>query len=180
MTWKSYAAVSGAGLLATYLVSAPPTVAPGRTTTTRAATATGPARVADDIEQQAARLGSRVREDVEFHTPDRNPFRFGARNAPPSIPNRDSAAPRSSLTLPEGVEPLPVVPAPPPPIRVSGVLTNTVDGVRQRTAIFTTSDGVVTAREGEMAGAYRVIRVDEDAVEVAGPDGVSRRLAVRP
>jgi hypothetical protein len=31
-----------------------------------------------------------------------------------------------------------------------------------------------------MAGAYRVVRIDEDAVEVLGPDGTPRRLPLRP
>jgi hypothetical protein len=63
---------------------------------------------------------------------------------------------------------------------LSGIVTNTVDGVRQRAAVLNTSDGVIMAREGEMAGAYRVVRVEEDAVEIVGPDGLTRRISLRP
>jgi hypothetical protein len=59
-------------------------------------------------------------------------------------------------------------------------VTNTVGGVRQRSAVLNTPDGVIMAREGETAGAYRIVRVEEDAVEVVGPDGTTRRLNLRP
>ena len=176
MTWKSYAAVSGAGLLATYLVSAPPTIAPGHPTAARPDAVSRPASPSADIQEQAQRLQTRVRADTEFHPPSRNPFRFGARAAKPGA--RSSPAP--SARIPETPAAVPSEPPPPPPpIRLSGIVTNTVDGVRQRAAVLNTVGGVITAREGEMAGAYRIVRVDEDAVEVVGPDGVSRRLNLR-
>jgi hypothetical protein len=176
MTWKSYVAMSGAGLLATYLVSAPPTIAPGRVPAAVPAAATPPP-LADDIEEQAARLGSRVRTEIEYQPPARNPFRFGGRTAArgPSVAAEPVVA-SPSTALPE-VAPSP---PPPPPIRLTGIATSTVEGQRQRSAILLTPAGVVDAREGEMAGAYRVTRIEEDAVEVVGPDGVPRRLVVRP
>jgi hypothetical protein len=173
MTWKSYAALSGAGLLATYLASTPPTLPP-RAPAARPAADAGAARVEDDIEEQAARLGSRVREEVAFRPPSRNPFRFGARTPPPG---RSAAAPPPA---PPATEPVPPAPPPPPPIRLTGIATSTVNGEPQRVAILLTVQGVVEARAGDMAGAYRIVRVDEDGVEVVGPDGTNRRLILRP
>jgi hypothetical protein len=177
MTWKSYAAMSGAGLLATYLASAPPALSPGRTPTARPAGDAGAARVSDDIEAQAARLGSRVRDEIAFRPPTRNPFRFGAR--PPAA--RSAGASAASVSPPVApAEATPEPPPPPPPIRLTGIATSTVNGEPQRVAVLLTSDGVVEARAGDMAGAYRVVRVEEEAVEVVGPDGMPRRLNLRP
>jgi hypothetical protein len=174
MTWKSYVVMSGAGLVATYLVSAPPTIAPGRVAAPVPAAAT-PGRLADDIEEQASRLGSRVRTEIDYQPPARNPFRFGGRTVlrGPSAP-QDPPVESPSTALPE------VAPAPPPPIRLTGIATSTVNGQRRRSAILLTPGGIIDAREGEMAGAYRVTRIEEDAVEVVGPDGLPRRLVVRP
>ena len=173
MTWKSYVVMSGAGLVATYLVSAPPTIAPGRVAAPVPAAVT-PAQLADDIEEQASRLGSRVRAEIDYQPPARNPFRFGGRTVSrgPSTPTEPTVE-SPATALPE------VVP-PPPPIRLTGIATSTVNGQRQRSAILLTPGGVVDVREGEMAGAYRVTRIEEDAVEVVGPDGLPRRLVVRP
>jgi hypothetical protein len=177
MTWKSYAAVSGAGLLATYLFSAPPMIAPGRAPATRPAADAGATRLSDDIEEQAARLASHAREQVVYRPPSRNPFRFGARAA--STQSNIPAPRAASEPLPEAVQQNPA-PAPPPPIRLTGIAANTVNGEQQRVAVLLTSEGVVTAREGDMAGAYRIVRIDEEAVEVVGPDGTTRRLNLRP
>ena len=173
MTWKSYAAVSGAGLLATYLFSTPPVVAPGGGPVTPPAADN--ARLPDDIEEQAARLGARVRSEIEYQPPSRNLFRFGGRTVAPSSPAPPPAA-SPDTTVPEIAPP----PPPPPPVRLTGIATSTVNGERRRSAILLTPEGIVSAREGDMAGAYRVTRIEEDAVEVVGPDGTPRRLVVRP
>ena len=177
MTWKSYAAMSGAGLLATYLFSAPPPLT-DRTPAARPSADADASRVANDIEQQAARLGSRVRQAVDYVPPARNPFRFGGRPAASRGTTATSApaGPPSEAVIPD----LPEAPPPPPPIRLTGIATNTVNGQRERSAVLLTPQGVMTAGEGDMVGAYRVLRIDEDAVEVAGPDGMPRRLALRP
>ena len=173
MTWKAYTAVSGATLIATYLFSAPPTIAPGRAPARVGSTAVAPSP-SINIEEQAARLTTRVREDTEYRAPARNPFRFGA--APVTAPVVRVPAPVIDAP-PVVTEPQ----APPPlPIRLAGISTITVDGQRQRTAVLITLEGVVTAREGEMVGPFRVVRVEEDAVELSGADGISRRLALRP
>jgi hypothetical protein len=179
MTWKSYAAVSGAGLLATFLASAPPALSPGRAPAARPTEDAGAARLSDDLEAQAARLALRVRDEVAYRPPTRNPFRFGARIPSPRSSVTGGSAPSASPP-PTPAEPAPEPPPPPPPIRLTGVATTSVNGQAQRVAVLLTSSGVVEARAGEMAGAYRVVRVEEDAVEVVGPDGMPRRVNLRP
>ncbi len=172
MTWKAYAVVSGAGLFATYLFSVPPSVAPRRTAPDAARAITAPATPAVDIQDQASRLQSRVRQDTSYQEPARNPFRFAARPA---------AVRQRSPQLPAVAPPVPVQPvAEPPAIKLSGIATSTVDGNRQRTAILITPAGPVTVREGDAVGAERVERIEEDAVDLATPDGSRRRLSLRP
>lgn len=175
MTWKAYTAVSGATLIATYLFSTPPAVAPGRVPA-RVENAAAPAAPTFDIQEQAARLAGRVQAQAEYQAPSRNPFRFGAARA------AASAAPVARALEPVVDAPpvvTPVVP-PPLPIRLTGISTSIVDGQRQRMAVLITLEGVVTAREGDAVGPFRVERIDEEAVELTGADGVSRRLVLRP
>jgi hypothetical protein len=173
MTWKSYALVSGAGLLATYLVSAPPTLAPQRTPPRPAVT--GSPGSAIDIEAQAARLQVRARGAPAFEEPSRNPFRFSGR---PARSPGAAAPPIAAAPAPEA----PIDPVPQPPlIQLQGVATLTVDGVRQRTAFLITDAGRVTVAEGDtVAGQYRVSRIDERAIELVAGDGSVRRLSLRP
>ena len=174
MTWKSYAVFSGAGLLATYLMSTPVPDDPGRTQTPtpRATSGAAPA----DIAAQADRLQARVVPDAEYHEPSRNPFRFGGRAVSAPQPARVEAAPPAVVPDVAAIEPRPA----PPPFRVSGISAETVDGARQRTAILATPAGIVTAREGEtVADGYRVTRIEEDAVQFVSPDGTPFRLTLR-
>ena len=178
MSWKAYAAVSGAGLLATYLFSVPPAVTPGRQAPPRADSIGRRPQPAFDIQEQAARLQMRVREEAEYREPSRNPFRFGARPVT-RRPVTPSASPEEPVAPPPPSGPPP--PPPAPPIRLSGIATNTVDGVRQRSAILMTPAGILTVREGDAVGAeYKVVRIEEDAVELAAADGSSRRITLRP
>ena len=174
MTWKSYAAVSGAGLLATYLVSSPPAVTPGRTPVRQAAATSGAAETFD-IADEASRLQAQVPRAVEYDEPSRNPFRFGARQA---------ARPAPPVEALEQDAPPAAVDAPilqPPSLRVAGIAVATVDGERIRTAILITPDGAVEVREGAtVGGRYRVTRIDDTAVELADRDGRFERLPLRP
>src|SRR6185503_16136475 len=81
MDWKSTAVISGAGILATWFFSMPPTNAP--------ADAVAPAPRAPqsttstiDIEKEAARLQVRPTQEPHYTEPSRNPFRFSARREP--------------------------------------------------------------------------------------------------
>ena len=166
MTWKAYAAVSGAGLLATYLASTPPVVAPGHGPAAQDSTSSAAPPMLD-VQTEALRLQQRVDPEREYQQPDRDPFRFASR------PARTAHAASTAPPLPQ------VGPPEPPPIRLSGIAT-AIDG-GGRTAFLITPQGVVEAHEGDAVGFdYRVTRITEDSVELAGPNGVLRRLTLRP
>jgi hypothetical protein len=164
VNWKSTAAVSGAGLLLTWLANGPAqqgAVAPARTATRPAA-----ARAGSDIQEQAERLRARMHASAAYSEPSRNPFRFRVKHA--------SIAPVRTVA-PENV--VAALPPPPPSIKLSGIAADTVDGQEQRTAILNTPGGLVFAHEGDdVAGQFRVSSISEDAVELIGPDGVVLRL----
>jgi hypothetical protein len=173
MTWKSYAAVSGAGLLATYLVSSPPVVTPERVPPRRAA-ASGAAE-AVDIAEEASRLQVQVPRAAAYDEPSRNPFRFAPRQATrPPAPVEDDERQEPAAPAPESIPQ-------PTPVRVSGIATRVVNGERVREAILVTPAGVVGVREGAAVGTeYRVTRIDDTAVELTHNDGRVERLPLRP
>ena len=173
MTWKSYAVVSSATALAAWLAAQPPASAPGTAPvppTDLAAGTTG----ASTIQQEAARLQARVREQVEYQRPERNPFRFNA-----ARPSALDAAPRASAPVIEA-EPLPAAP-PPPPVSLAGIAENQVGERTERTAILSSPAGVLLVREGDQVlGQYRVGRVEAEAVElIRVDDGTTTRLTLR-
>jgi len=176
MTWKTYAAVSGATVLAGWIASSPPanTPAPSASAQRRPATATQPA-AGSDIEEQAARLQARLRQETEYHAPARNPFRFGAREV-----RRTDAPERSAAPAPVQ----PVIPAlpPPPPIKLSGIAEDGPADRIERTAVLSVPAGVVLVREGDVVlGQYRVARIEAGAVELADVSGgPAVRLTLRP
>jgi hypothetical protein len=175
MTWKAYVVASGAGLLATYLASAP-TITPERTPASATGSITRPVQPAD-IQAEAERLHARVRQQTEYVEPSRNPFHFAAR--PTARRPARSAATSARDEEPAVIEPVP--PAPPPPIRLSGIVTDGGEENRRRTAILITLQGIVSVHEGERVGAeYQVLRIEEEAVELVANDGTTRRLTLRP
>jgi hypothetical protein len=99
-----------------------------------------------------------------FRQPSRNPFRFGQHVA---AARAEHAAPAPLQSTAPVVAPAPVRPT----IRLRGIATDTVDGATQRTAIVTTDAGLLLVREGEMAGSYRVTKIDDESIELTGPDG---------
>lgn len=173
MTWKSTAAVSGLGLLATWLASTP-TPPVGRAGAAPSATVAEPSATSGaDIAQQADRLAYRLRnDDVAFDAPSRNLFRFQGRVA--------SHAPARAVVAPPVVEDL----KPPPPtalrITLSGIATDLVDGKDQRAAVLSTRSGVLIVHEGDLvAGQYRVSSIQDEAVElVRVDDGGTLRLSL--
>ena len=167
MTVKSYLLLSGGGLLATYLVTAQPGVSPAQRPAPSRATS-APAGTRIDIREQAERLQTRVRPDVEYQEPSRNPFRFQARPAPRRQP---ASEPAVVAPPPAAEEP------PPPPIRLSGVSADQ----GRRTAYLVTVQGVLAVVEGDTVPPdYRVGRIDDDAIELVAGDGTTRRLMLRP
>jgi hypothetical protein len=167
MNWKSTAAVSGVTLLATWLGWVP----------SRESAVSEPAVVARDarpapaadIQDQAARLQNRVRTELGYHDPARNPFRFKSRPAAPA-PVRVVAAP---------VAPIALMPAP-LPFSLSGMATHTVDGQAEQTAILTSGSDVLFVKQGDRVSGYTVTRVDEVGVDVTAADGTVRRLTLTP
>ncbi len=171
MTWKAYAAVSGAGVLATYMGLGRPAIAPEQTRNVAAPAATA-ARPALDIQTEALRLEQRLQApDPAYLEPARDPFHFQTRRVTASAA-RVAAQP---------VAPPPVLRPEPPPMRLAGIATTGTEDARQRVAIVVMPQGRLEVREGDPIGAdYRVTRIDEDAVELTAPDGTVRRLRLRP
>ena len=174
MTWKLYALVSAGAFVATYLVSGPGAlthVRPQVSTATAAKKATQTTNVESEIQELADRLESHVHADAAYRQPTRNPFAFGE---PPRVPTRQVIAPKVVEAPPP--PPLPVA----PPIKLTGVAEDRVNGVLQRTAIFSSPTGVSLAREGEIVGGnYRVVSIDRDVVTLeAVGDGSPLRLSL--
>ena len=173
MTWKSYAVVSSATALAAWLAAQPPATAPGTASVPATDLAAGTAGTSN-IAQEAARLQGRVREQVEYQRPERNPFRFNA-----ARPSSLDAAPSASEPVIE-VEPAPAAPLP-LPVSLSGIAENQVGERTERTAILSSPAGVLLVREGDQVlGRYRVGRVEAEAVELFSlTDGSAIRLVLR-
>ena len=171
MTWKAYATVSGATVLAGWLASAPPSNAPDAGASVPSQTAPRRATPSLDIEREAARLEARVRREVAYSQPQRNPFRFGA-TGPRGSPGIDIAEAASSAETF-----VPEVP-PPPPVSLVGIAEDQVEQRVERTAILSSPDGVLLVHEGEdVLGQYRVVTIESDAVElVRHADGTTLRL----
>jgi hypothetical protein len=173
MTWKSYALASGATLIATYLASGPVTQPETAQPASRASTRTN---AANDIEEQAVRLESRLRARSSYTEPARNPFRFNGRRA-------SSAGNGAGLATAEPPIASPPPPPPAPPVmKLSGVAADVVDGRTQLTAILSTPQGVLLVKEGDAAGPlYRVTKIEDTAIElVSVADGSTRRLSFKP
>jgi Tfp pilus assembly protein PilP len=173
MTWKAYALLSVPGLVATYLVSTPGS-SPAPAVPRRVVAAQEQATT--DIQELSVKLQARVRAEIAYREPSRNPFRFSARRA-----DRQAAA----ATLAGGVEPVAQPPAvfvpPPVPLTLVGMTADEADGVVHRTAIISTGQDVVLVREGDAVGRdYKVSKIGEDGVELTAADGAVRRLPFRP
>ncbi len=174
MTWKSYAVVSGATVLAGWLASTPPASAPQ-------GTAAGPrppaprGAVASDIEREAERLQVRVRREVEYTQPQRNPFRFSA--ARPEVERGGDISEPAPAPLAPPVA-IPFV-APLPPMKLAGIAEDQKGDQMERTAILSSPSGVLLVHEGDaVPGDYRVGRIESEAVELVKADGTSLRLTL--
>jgi|SRR5688572_25842727 len=172
MSWKSYAAVSGATVLAGWLASTPPS-------NTSDGTASAPrqpaarADAASDIEREAERLRVRVQPEVEYAQPQRNPFRFGG-----ARPNVDRGG--DLAFTPPSAPPAAAVPVvAPPSVKLSGIAEDQKGQQMERTAILSSPSGVMLVREGDpVLGDYRVGRIESEAVELVKDDGTTLRLTL--
>jgi hypothetical protein len=162
MTWKGTAVVSGAGLLATWLAATPPAgVAPAP------APNAAPGSRASEIEREADRLQIRVRSEVDYTAPSRNPFRFGERTAPTPPAGAPSSRPPTFYAPPE-----------PEPVRMTfaGMAADIVDGREVRTAILSTPTGLAYVKEGEQVAGFTVRAVTENGVDLVKADGSTLQL----
>lgn len=175
MTWKVYAGVSGATVLAGWLASVPPSNAPDASAAAPSQTPSQRATSGSDIEQQARRLQARVRREAVYAQPQRNLFRFGA--------SRPTATPRADL--PEAASPdetlIPAAP-PPAPVSLSGIAEDRVQQRVDRTAILSSPAGVLLVHEGDdVLGQYRVAKIESEAIELVKlEDGSTLRLGFKP
>ena len=168
MDWKSTAVISGAGILATWFFSMPPTSTPARAV---APAVRLPQVITSkiDIEKEAARLQLHRVQEPHYTEPSRNPFRFTERREPA----------RATAGVVNVLPPV-VLPPPPPRITLDGVAADTMDAQSQRTAILNTDRGVVLAKEGDEVVGYRVQKISADAVELVKiDDGSVLRLGLR-
>ncbi len=160
MTWRSYALVSGAGVLSMWFAGALPSRMPGSVTPTQPRDATAAATAASEIEEQANRLQARLQQETLYRESGRNLFRF----APKPV-----ARPAPPVTAEPAPLPLPEVPAAPSPLpmKLAGVAADETESGIVRTAILSTFSGVVLARAGdEVLDRFRVAAVHDDAVEL--------------
>ena len=173
MTWKTYAAMSGATVLAGWIAASPPANAPTGTTSPARPARAGDASAASDIQAQAERLRTGLQGERNYTAPQRNPFRFEQqRDVDPGLVERGTAFEAQP-------EPDPVA-APPPPMSLSGIAEDQVNGEISRTAVVSSPAGVELVREGDEILGYRVARIEGDAVELVRiADGTTRRLALK-
>jgi len=175
MTWKAYATVSGVTVLAGWLASAPPSNAPNAAAPGLSQTTPPQATSLSGIEREATRLEARVRREVAYAQPKRNPFRFGADRPTVNSGIQVAETPSAAETF------VPAVPLP-PPVSLAGIAEDQVEERLERTAILSSPVGVLLVREGEdVLGQYRVVKIESEAVELLKhADGTTLRLGFSP
>ena len=163
--------LGGGGVLATWLAVTPSDTTLGKSSVT---VAERPAAIhestADNLVRQEARLRDHA-GSVPLGASTRNPFRFGARkpaSAPP--PSGSSATP--------AVPSAPDLPAR-PSLSLSGIAERKTPQGNTRTAIISGDGQLYLVTEGDtVAGAYRVVTVDSDAVTLRDERGSDIRLVL--
>lgn len=160
-----------AGVLYTTRTDDVPAAAPAVPSNTGTAAAP-PVRGVDVVDVQLDVLKGTRAEATE---PERNPFRFQAKAAPPAPPRppRVAVAPPPVVTGP----PVPQGPPPPPPIALRFI--GLVDAPSQGGRVAILSDGrgnVFYGKEGDIIeGRYRLVRVGPDAADLSYTDGRGRQ-----
>jgi hypothetical protein len=167
MQWKMTAAMSGIGLVATWMASVPP---PAPRAPLAAALEVAPApAVVTPIEAEAARLARGLDYEARLGASSRNPFRFGATASAAALP-----AAADPAVGPAAVRAL----GPAVTFGLAGIATEVIDGAEVRTAILSGADGVRLARVGDTVNGYRVVAIAAAAVTLAGPDAGPDSTAV--
>jgi hypothetical protein len=181
MTWRSRKGMLTAGGFAAIVMVALSLIGDDDVTPT-AALAPGRAPVAGRASGNVAVSGLKLelleQRHAELTDPERDPFRFQARQTAP----RPAAAapPPVASTLEVTGPPVPAVPAgPPPPPPISLRFIGLLDAPSQSGRVAILSDGrgnVVYGKEGDtIEGRYRLLKVGADAVELAYVDGRGRQ-----
>lgn len=112
-------------------------------------------------------LRQRLDDRPQSPLPGRNPFVFGSRRVQSARGTERHVDP----VAPVLENPVPIAP-PDPRFKLSGVASEEKDGVVHFTAILTDRGALVFAQTGtELAGGYRVLRVDERTVVVGDAAG---------
>jgi len=171
MNWKSTAAFSSATLLATWLGWTPapsPAAIPSAHDGDR-----NPAGTLD-IRAQADRLQVRVRKELDYRDPTRNPFRFGIKRTEPAAAAASGRERGEEAIAPAGPVILPL------PFSLSGMAADATDGTGERTAILTSGGDVIFARQGDRVGGFTVTGIDDTGIDVSAPDGSVRRVPLTP
>ena len=161
MNWKYTAIGTGATALATLLATTPArhpdagvTSPPARSTPTT------------DVQQEAERLGARLRDVTRYEEPSRNPFRFEAKPAS-KLPTNVVSAPAEPPAASEEAPARPV-----PALTLIGTVFDGPDASKPTTAILSTPGGVLLVREGDLIGSdLRVAKVDAEGVAVEATSG---------
>jgi hypothetical protein len=160
------------GLLAMWLAVTPSGTTPGKS---RIAAADRPVAIhestADNLAAQEARLRNHA-GGVPLSSSTRNPFRFGSRKPDAATPQRGSAGAPVVSDAPPG-------PAQPSLI-LSGIAESRIPQGARRTAIISGGGQLYLVTEGDMvAGRYRVVTVDSDAVTLRDENGTDIRLSLK-
>ena len=160
--------LGGGGLLATWF-AVTPSDTPGKAKITVVEPAAIHEVTADNLIAQEARLREHA-GGVPLADSTRNPFRFGSQKAADVSPS-------------SGAPPMAAAPASPPPpvqpsLRLFGMAESKTPQGTKRIASISGDGQLYLVTEGEMvAGRYRVITVDSDAVTLRDDAGTELRLA---
>jgi hypothetical protein len=146
-----------------------PAVGPGRPSNqrgARGATQAAPPSVAD------VNLEALKAEHGELAEPERNPFVFRPKPAPP--PPRVTAPPRQSV---ETAPPVPAGPPPPPPIPLKFIGVLEIPSQNAKVAVLSDGrGGTYHAREGEtVLGQYKLLKIGAESAEMSYVDGRGRQ-----
>ena len=173
MTKSTLKALLGAaGVLAAWLAVSPNSMTPG---TSRAAVAEPPVALHESTAENLAAQEARLRDHTGGVPPGsstRDPFRFGSGKSPSTMPQPGSAAAPvvpTALPAPAG-----------PSLALSGIAERKTPLGNRRTAIISGDGQLYLVTEGEIvAGRYRVVTVDSDAVTLSDDNGTEIRLSLK-
>jgi hypothetical protein len=157
------AALAAGWLSASLMHDTAPAQSP-RTSITKRATKTTPVPHAEKLRERMA--------EPPLPSRGRNPFVYGSRTA--AIRDHQQHGNES----PEGVA-LPAIPiAPPAPIfRLSGIASNTENGIVVLTAIVIDNGSMVFAKAGDkLSNGHSVVRIDEQSITLVDSAGVTQTL----